>query len=262
MRRAGIFAPLHLPHDVIAADFIRYLDGRDGETNDSRRQRLDRLISHGFFAKDPTLAHVFARVYQSEDFAVRMFMQIPSHGAVLARIALQEQDHVVILASLVNAFGGRVHGARMPMALRWILRLMAKHAEGRLATFVFLGELVGVALFLALRRRIAEKWPDNSSVLALFDELIIDEVGHLAFNHACLTPWQLRLARWLAQPFFLWMAWREPIARDNFRAAASGAFSWTDIPAEILRHAWAPAAHAKSGEESPQLPRQASVPAR
>lgn len=262
MKRAGIFAPLHLSNDVIQADFIQYLDCRDGETNCSRRQRLDRLLNHGFFTQDSTLANVFERVYQSEDFAVRMFMQLPSHGAVLARIALQEQDHVVILASLVNAFGGRVHGSRVPMALRWILRLMAKHAEGRLATFVFLGELAGVALFLALRRRIAERWPDNSSVLALFDELIIDEVGHLAFNHACLTPWQLRLARWLARPFFTWMGWRVPIARDNFRAAASGAFSWTDIPAEILGHAWAPAARARSGEESRQLPGQASVPAR
>lgn len=262
MGRAGIFAPLHLSNDVIEADYIRYLNCRDGETNSCRKERLDRLLNHGFSAEDLTLANVFARIYQGEDFAVKMFLESRPQSGVLTRIALQERDHVVILGSLVNAFGGRVQSSRLPMVLRWMLGFVTKHTEGRHAVFLFLGELAGVALFLAVRRRIAEKWSQDTSVLRLFDELIIDEVGHLAFNHARLARWQLRLARWLAKPFFLWMGWREPIARDNLRAAASGAFSWTDIPAEILGHAWAPAAHAKGGEESPHLPGRASAPAR
>jgi hypothetical protein len=249
MRRAGIFAPLHFSNERLQAEFIRYLDRRDGEANCARQQRLDRLLPHGFSAEDRILANVFARIYQAEDFAVKVFLEGRSEHAVLARIALQERDHVVILASLVRAFGGRAHGSRLPVVLRWILGFVVQHTEGSLAVFLFLGELAGVALFLAVRRRIVERWPgpEGSSVLRLFDELIVDEVGHLAFNHARLAPWQLRLARWLARPFFMWMSWREPIAKQHLRAAVSGAFSWQDIPAEILAQAWAPAAHASSG---------------
>lgn len=241
MRRSGIFAPLHLSNAVIEADFIRYLDSRDGRTNAARRERLNRLLRHAFSADDQTLAEVFARVYEGEDFAVNVFVEGCAGGPALARIAVQERDHVAILASLAKAFGGKVHGSRLPTVFRWTLGFMMQHAEGRLAILLFLGELAGVALFLAVRRRIVERWPDDPAVLRLFDELIIDEVGHLAFNHARLAPWQLRLARWLAKPFFMWMAWREPIARELLRAAACGKFSWKDIPAEILAQAWAPA---------------------
>lgn len=258
MRRTGIFAPLHFSNERLDADFIRYLNSRDGEADCARRQRLDPLLSHGFSAEDRTLANVFARIYEGEDFAVNVFLESRCERAVLARIALQERDHVVILASLTKAFGGRVHGSRLPAVLRWILGFVMQHTEGRLAVFLFLAELAGVAFFLALRRRIVERWPGpaGASVLRLFDELIVDEVGHVAFNHARLAPWQLRLARWLARPFFMWMSWREPIAKENLRAVVSGAFSWEDIPAEILAQAWAPAAHSNRDRLDDHRPRR------
>jgi hypothetical protein len=107
---------------------------------------------------------------------------------------------------------------------------------------LFLGELVGVLVLQALRKRIAVQ--DGSvareRALALLDHILTDEVGHLAYNQARLSTGQLLTAKTLARVLFPLAAIREPLAADDLRGACGG-FRWTAIPANIRQQAWLPA---------------------
>ncbi|HET7538751.1 MAG TPA: hypothetical protein VFK05_02730 [Polyangiaceae bacterium] len=71
---------------------------------------------------------------------------------------------------------------------------------------LFCGEYIGVMLMIALERRAGD-----GPALHLLHEILVDEIGHLAYNHGRLAAVQLAFARALLLPLLHLAAVREPL---------------------------------------------------
>jgi hypothetical protein len=241
----NLFAPAPLSPQCIELDYGHYLDTRDGEAQEARRTRIDERLAHHFSTVDPEIAEALDRIRQGEEFGVSILRGFDSPRSVKERVAAQELDHVAILGSLVEAFGGAPNSEAIPPVLRRFIGIVVRLPDRLMALPLFLAELAGVAVFLALRERIVERslpLPGGEEILRLFDDIVVDEVGHVSFHHASLRPWEMGLARWVGRPFFWLLGRSHPPARPLLRRLGRNEFCWSDIPPDVLVQSWAPAA--------------------
>jgi hypothetical protein len=243
----NVFDVLHKDRSQIDDSYLRHLVARDGPlvditTSELRERRLRALVPTE--ATDGAPAEVVAsvrRLFESESYTVDALLEASSDHPVIAQIARQESYHTRILSTLLRALGqpepARAGERKPPLILRWLLLGVVRLPESISTVLLFIGEFAGVLLLRELRHALETSGRDE--LVPLLDEILIDELGHLAYNHAKLSAFQLRIAAMIARPMLWAAAAREPLARDSFRAAHK--LTWAEVSSGFRSAAWLPA---------------------
>ncbi len=123
-------------------------------------------------------------------------------------VQLQEHYHSRILADVVSMFGMPFPTLPPRFAMRATIRLFVALPHEWTLPLVGASEVVGCILFRALRdegvRLFADDPPVAERIARLYDEILADEVGHVGFIAAKLSPRWRALTRFLARQ----IAWR------------------------------------------------------
>lgn len=123
-------------------------------------------------------------------------------------VQLQEHYHSRILADVVSMFGLPFPTLPPRFAMRATIRLFVALPHEWTLPLVGASEVVGCILFRALRdegvRLFADDPPVADRIARLYDEILADEVGHVGFIAAKLSPRWRALTRFLARQ----IAWR------------------------------------------------------
>jgi len=127
-------------------------------------------------------------------------------------VALQEHYHSRILADVVAMFGLPYPTVRPRFALRTTIRLFVALPHEWTLPLVGAAEVVGCVLFRAMRDEGVRLFADDPAVAEriarLYGEILADEVGHVGFIAAKLSPRWRAVTRFLAREF----AWRSILA--------------------------------------------------
>src|SRR6185295_19913588 len=118
-------------------------------------------------------------------------------------VQLQEHYHSRILADVISMFGLPFPTVPPRLALRATIRLFVALPHEWTLPLVGASEVVGCVLFRALRdegiRLFADDPPVAERIARLYDEILADEVGHVGFIAAKLSPRWRSITRFLAR---------------------------------------------------------------
>lgn len=194
---------------------------------------------------------IAAQVNVGEEYGVRAILARQGAGAAVDAttfIELEELYHTRMLLDAVRLFGVRLSLPAPRPTLRAFLQLVAVLPRPVADVLILAAECNGIALFLALREKAAELFgrdsPVGGRIQALLAEILIDELGHVAYLRARLGPVRLLLSAWTSRF----------VARGLFEAIpANGrlfdldalvrdvhALSWERLPADIRARAFNP----------------------
>jgi len=123
-------------------------------------------------------------------------------------VQLQEHYHSRILADVIAMFGLPYPTVPPRFALRTTIRLFVGLPHEWTLPLVGASEVVGCVLFRAMRdegvRLFADDPPVAERIARLYDEILADEIGHVGFIAAKLSPRWRTFTRFLARE----VAWR------------------------------------------------------
>jgi len=159
-------------------------------------------------------------------------------------VQLQEHYHSRLLADVIATFGLPFPTVPPRLALRATIRLFVALPHEWTLPLVGASEVVGCVLFRAMRdegvRLFADDPPVAERIARLYDEILADEVGHVGFIAAKLSPRWRSATRFLARE----VAWRSIvgsvpelvplIGRDRLRSLLRRRF---DVQREAERFA-------------------------
>jgi hypothetical protein len=123
-------------------------------------------------------------------------------------VQLQEHYHSRILADVISMFDLPFPTIPPRLALRATIRMFVALPHEWTLPLVGASEVVGCILFRAMRdeglRLFADDPPVSDRIARLYDEILADEVGHVGFIAAKLSPRWRSFTRFLARE----VAWR------------------------------------------------------
>jgi hypothetical protein len=123
-------------------------------------------------------------------------------------VQLQEHYHSRILADVISMFGLPFPTIPPKLALRTTIRLFVALPHEWTLPLVGASEVVGCILFRAMRNEGVRLFSDDPAVAdriaRLYDQILADEVGHVGFIAAKLSPRWRSITRFLARE----IAWR------------------------------------------------------
>jgi hypothetical protein len=127
-------------------------------------------------------------------------------------VQLQEHYHSRILADVISMFGLPFPTVPPRLALRTTIRLFVALPHEWTLPLVGASEVVGCVLFRAMRdaglRLFADDPPVAERIAQFYGEILADEVGHVGFIAAKLSPRWRSVTRFLARE----IAWRSIVA--------------------------------------------------
>ncbi|MEN0066691.1 MAG: hypothetical protein AAGA48_31450 [Myxococcota bacterium] len=198
----------------------------------------------------------FVKVNAGEAYGVEMTRKAREHlhrgdgaYAQVERAVLREEDyHTRLLLGVVDHFANiDVTGAWSP---HWSLKLLIgglTSVPGGLFHPLLLGsELSGVFQFNWMLQRVGTLFPDDPQVRESMEErlieILIDEVGHVAFNRIVTHPAGVRVARTIAGVVLSGAPQMTPeleaLGLDTQARRALSGFDYTDLPEEVRRRAF------------------------
>lgn len=111
---------------------------------------------------------------------------------------LEEHYHTRYLAAVVGCFGGSIVPRRPPTMTRVAALAMTRAPRFFADVVLYVAEIFGICSFMMLQREADVLFADRPATLAavraLFDRIIVDEVGHIVFLHSRLDAVRLRIA--------------------------------------------------------------------
>lgn len=123
-------------------------------------------------------------------------------------VQLQEHYHSRILADVIAMFGLPYPTVPPRLAMRATIRLFVALPHEWTLPLVAASEVVGCVLFRTMRdegvRLFADDPPVAARIARLYDDILVDEVGHVGFIAAKLSPRWRAVTRFLARE----IAWR------------------------------------------------------
>jgi hypothetical protein len=160
---------------------------------------------------------------------------------------LEETYHTRILRSIVQLFGVDFVLRLPPAPVRQSVKFMAYAPERLSFTLLGAGELMGTVAFLDLARRGERLLAGHPAMVArvreLFDEILIDEIGHVTYLLGTMTGWQLALVRRIATGYqaFLHRGYGRDY-RESVAPIVAGIrdYSLGLFPERVLRRAFVP----------------------
>jgi hypothetical protein len=160
---------------------------------------------------------------------------------------LEETYHTRILRSIVQLFGVDFSLRLPPAPVQQSVKFMAYAPERLSFTLLGAGELMGTVAFLDLARRGERLLADHpelaTRVRDLFDEILIDEIGHVTYLLGTMTGWQLSLVQRIATGYqtFLHRGYGSDY-RESVEPIIQGIrnYSLGLFPERVLRRAFVP----------------------
>lgn len=121
----------------------------------------------------------------------------------LLYVQLQEHYHTRILGDVVSMFGLRMPTIPPTFWMRQMVKSFVMIPHEKTLVFVAASEMVGCRLFSAMRdegiRLFADEPEIATQIENLYNEIFADEIGHVGFLAAKLSPTGRAMARWLSQ---------------------------------------------------------------
>lgn len=214
------------------AAFLSFAESRDGEP-DREHQRLPRrdaflaaldaapVRSRGAFGRaafaaplhrrrvrdlDPRTAWVLAaaKANEGEHYGIELelerFARTRYEGVDpgLLHVALEDRDHTRMLARACLVFGVELELAPPALPTRALVRTMNHLPDGLRFALIHCGEVTGAVLFRVLydATRLFRAEPDVEERLRLLaGEILLDELGHVAYCRTRVPAHLLRIAR-------------------------------------------------------------------
>ncbi len=160
---------------------------------------------------------------------------------------LEETYHTRIMREVVQLFGVDYALRTPPWPIQQSVKLMAHLPRGASYMLLLAGELMGTVAFAHLARQGEALLADHPATAArvrdLFDEILVDEVGHVTFLLGSMRGWQLAVIRQLALLYAA--SSRRSYTNDTSDAALMGDgirhYSLAIMPERVLRRAFVPA---------------------
>jgi len=196
---------------------------------------------------------IAAQVNVGEEFGVRTILERhPITGDPNADpyvyIELEELSHTRMLLDAVRLFGVEVELPAPRASLRFFLSLVALLPRAIGNMLVLAAECNGILLFLKLREKAATLFGTDNDVgrrvQGLLGEILIDELGHVAYLRATLGPVRLWLAGVLSRIVAPGLYATVPANARLFDLRALvrevHALSWERMPADVRARAFNP----------------------
>lgn len=163
-------------------------------------------------------------------------------------LGTEETYHTRILVGAAGNFGLEKPTAAWtpPLGIKVLIGSLAYSPKALFHPILLAAEIGGVFMFNWMLQRLGEVFRDEpalrESLEARMVEILIDEVGHLAFNRLAVGPWGMSTARKLAPhvahgttdatPEFKALGW------TSSTADAIPSFELSHLPEEVLRRAF------------------------
>jgi hypothetical protein len=269
------------PREDVLADYLRFLEARNGSVAtsgayprreewlgeaDQNRVRFAGEIDadafeRGFTALQPgTDAALlsllaFVKVNAGEAYGVEVVTKRrhgrPARGVfeqVERVLGNEEQYHTRILLGATHQFGLAPPKAtfRPPLPLRILIGTLAYSPKALFHPVLLGSELAGVFTFNWMLQKVGVLFADQpalrDSLESRLVEILIDEVGHVAFNRLAVGPWGMSAARVLAAkvaeassqitPELAGLGWGKATLHDFEK------FDFAMLPAEVRRRSF------------------------
>ena len=173
---------------------------------------VDTLARHPRDVGDPCLRALmaFVKINAGEAYGVeavgRARHSRPLTDAPLDRVERlllqEEQYHTRILAGAANQFGlsPPASAYRAPLATRVLIGTLVHAPEAFFHPVLLAAEVGGLFLFNWLLQQVARRFTGElrESLEARLIEIMIDEIGHVAFNRVAVGPLGIEVGRVLA----------------------------------------------------------------
>lgn len=158
-------------------------------------------------------------------------------------VGFEERYHTRMLLGVTTHFGGlRLDESWRPsIAWKGLMKAMAKAPPTLFHPIVLGSEIAGVFAFNWLLERVGQLFPDDPDVRDSMErrliEVLIDEVGHVAYNRIAVTDIGVRLAKPLAWSTLRTQDRLTPelgaLGLDAETRRGLGSFDWHMLPAEV-----------------------------
>jgi hypothetical protein len=159
----------------------------------------------------------------------------------------EEDYHTKILVGATQHFGVAVEGAwRPPLSLRLLIGVLIYAPKGLYHPAVLASELGGIYGFQWMLRRVGQVFRDEPELRDAMEqrliEILIDEVGHVAFNRMAVGPLGLAVARPIARLVLRSALHISPelaaLGLGDEEIRGLDAFDYQDLPEEVRRRAF------------------------
>ncbi|MCO4761295.1 MAG: hypothetical protein KC502_07315 [Myxococcales bacterium] len=244
-----------------------------------REQQCDRLDTSGVVFDGPIDTGLFERQYRSYDKraevsdelqALLAFVKINAGEAYGVEVMVQgkpelfegdgakektervllaeEHYHTRLLVGALNHFPGLGEGeAWIPAApIRILVHGLLRCPEAVFYPVLLASELAGIQAFTWVLNRLPSLFPDHPQVRDSLEErlseVIVDEIGHIAYNRVLVGPGGMRFARWLAPQILRGIVMNAPelkaLGLDARTRRDLQSLDLQDVPAHIRSRAW------------------------
>ncbi len=184
---------------------------------------------------------VVNRVRQKRVDGTKLFHQVER------LLSFEETYHTRILIGATQHFGVKVEGAWRPtLQLRLLIGSLA-YAPGLFFHPILLAsEISGVFMFQWMLKRVGEIFRDQPAVRESMEqrliEILVDEVGHVAFNRMAVGPTGLSVARKMAAGVLRGVAGTTPeykaLGMTEHEMGKLNSFDLEQLPEEVLRRSY------------------------
>lgn len=161
---------------------------------------------------------------------------------------LEEVYHTEVMHRVCRLFGVDFELREPPRITQQSVKLMAVLPQGASYMLLLAGELMGTVAFGFMAEqgvRLLRDYPEQQTLVQeLFDEIMVDEVGHVTFLLGSMRGWQLRMIRGLATAFMATARlsyWKESHSDADTAIARIRDYRLTLFPERVLRRAFVPA---------------------
>ena len=184
---------------------------------------------------------VVGRVPQKRQDGTKLFHQVEK------LLGFEETYHTRILIGATQHFGVKVEGAWRPtLQLRLLIGSLA-YAPGLFFHPILLAsEIAGVFMFQWMLKRVGEIFKDQPAVRESMEqrliEILVDEVGHVAFNRMAVGPTGLSVARKMAAGVLRGVSGHTPeykaLGMTESEMSKLNDFDLQHLPEEVLRRSY------------------------
>ncbi len=238
-------------------DMAQWEGHYSGKVDGERFNRLYAKYSPSAdISQDELALLAFAKVNAGEAYGVEVTSKARAH--LMSRpepifrveriLAKEETFHTQILVGAAQHFEGlQVTGAwSPPMPLRVLIFCLAKFPPSLFHPVLLAAEISGVYTFNWLLQRLSTLFPNDPKIRESMErrliEILIDEVGHVAYNRLAVGPKGLQFAKAMGARVLEGNAINTPeipaLGMDlNVRRQIAN-FDFADLPEEVRRKAW------------------------
>jgi hypothetical protein len=278
---ANVFSPDAFPEPaVVRAEYLAYLKGRDGAPDRAARRLAVREawfaaidanplrwegpdMEAAFHAAmrpasvqgQPPLAlwmAIAATANEGEKYSVERILAsrepVADPEDPMSYVEIEEIYHTRLLLDAIRTVGVAYEVKTPPLWVRALASFMIFAPKSLEYMAVFVSEVIGTVLFAALAERartlVDPATPAGARLVALIEEILVDEIGHVVFARSHLGRVRLWLAeqtvRFLAAPMYRATAATTVLFDVEELAARARTLDLSTLPRHVLARAFVP----------------------